>query len=118
MICACLVGFCACAIPTSPKHSWNIFLFTCIYRMCIPYIYNLMLAVQYLPVCSAYACYAVQSFVLSMSSIEDLPTAMNAEPRCKLRKMGSKRRLQRREERLTMLRIRDRAKRASLQHRH
>ena len=29
MICACLVGFCAYAIPTSPKHSWNVILFTC-----------------------------------------------------------------------------------------
>ena len=25
-----LDGFYACAIPTSPKHLWNVFLFTCI----------------------------------------------------------------------------------------
>ena len=25
-ICACLVGFYACAIPSSPKHSWNVFI--------------------------------------------------------------------------------------------
>ena len=29
MICACVVDFYACAIPTSTKHSWNVFLFTC-----------------------------------------------------------------------------------------
>ena len=29
MICACLVGFNACGIPTSPKHSWNVFLLPC-----------------------------------------------------------------------------------------
>ena len=36
---------------------------------------------QYLPMCSAHACYAVQYFVLSseMSSIEDPPTTMNTE---------------------------------------
>ena len=28
--CASLVGFYACANLTSPKHSWNVFLFTCI----------------------------------------------------------------------------------------
>ena len=27
MICACSVGFYACAIPTLPKYSWNVFLF-------------------------------------------------------------------------------------------
>ena len=29
MIGACLVGFYAWAIHTSPEHSWNVFLFTC-----------------------------------------------------------------------------------------
>ena len=46
---------------------------------------NLTLAVQYLPMCSAHVCYAVQCFtfrsdMLLTSSIEDPPTAMNAEP--------------------------------------
>ena len=27
MICACLVGLYASDIPTSPKHSWNVFMF-------------------------------------------------------------------------------------------
>ena len=25
MICVCLVGFYACAIPTPPEHLWNVF---------------------------------------------------------------------------------------------
>ena len=58
-----------------------------IYVVCTFRIYacsNLTLAVQYLPMHSAHyvhvQCFVFRSDTLSMSSIEDPPTAMNAEP--------------------------------------